>query len=73
MAFAFVNGILDMESIIKLRKLNMKHVPGSSVDLSINEGEIVALMGANGSGKSTLAKYIAASNLKKCNRVGGGD
>ncbi len=35
----------------------------SGIDLSLNEGEIVALMGPNGSGKSTLA-YVLAGHPK---------
>ena len=30
-----------------------------NVDLSFNEGEVVAIMGPNGSGKSTLASVLA--------------
>ncbi|SEG18032.1 Energy-coupling factor transporter ATP-binding protein EcfA2 [Eubacterium ruminantium] len=48
-----------MENIIRIKNLNIKYIKGSSINLDINTGEIVALMGPNGSGKSSFARYIA--------------
>ncbi|MCR5149083.1 MAG: energy-coupling factor ABC transporter ATP-binding protein [Eubacterium sp.] len=48
-----------MENIIRIKNLNIKYIKGSSINLDINAGEIVALMGPNGSGKSSFARYIA--------------
>lgn len=39
------------------------------VDLSINRGEFVAILGHNGSGKSTLAKHFNAINLPTSGKV----
>ena len=33
------------------------------INLTVNKGEIHAIMGPNGSGKSTLAKVLAGQNL----------
>lgn len=50
------------EEILKLEKIN-KHFAGvvalEDVDLTINKGEIVCLLGENGSGKSTMIKIIS--------------
>jgi simple sugar transport system ATP-binding protein len=50
------------EEIIRLEKIN-KHFEGvvalEDVDLTINKGEIVCLLGENGSGKSTMIKIIS--------------
>jgi simple sugar transport system ATP-binding protein len=51
-----------VEEILKLEKIN-KHFAGvvalEDVDLTINKGEIVCLLGENGSGKSTMIKIIS--------------
>lgn len=39
------------------------------VDLTINEGEIVTLIGANGAGKSTLMMTIFGSPPARCGRI----
>lgn len=41
----------------------------SDVDLEINKGEFVAILGHNGSGKSTLAKHFNAIMLPESGRV----
>ena len=50
------------EEILRLEKIN-KHFAGvvalEDVDLTINKGEIVCLLGENGSGKSTMIKIIS--------------
>jgi len=54
------------DPIISLRKVSYSypHAPSgrvsalAGIDLEINEGEFVGLVGANGSGKSTLAKLL---------------
>jgi len=51
--------------MIEIKKLNKSYVIGKnslhvlkSIDLKINEGELVAIMGSSGSGKSTLLNII---------------
>jgi branched-chain amino acid transport system ATP-binding protein len=48
--------------MLEIRKLQVRYGPIAAVrgiDLDINAGEIVALIGANGAGKSTIARAIA--------------
>lgn len=51
-----VNNILSMENITKVYANGF--VANKNVNLSVNEGEIHALVGENGAGKSTLMKVL---------------
>ena len=50
--------------MLKINNLKAKVIDNdemilNGIDLSVNEGEIHAIMGPNGSGKSTLANVLA--------------
>ena len=48
--------------IVKIENLNKQfgeHIIFENFDLSVNEGEMIAIMGPSGCGKSTLLNIIA--------------
>lgn len=69
------NEIPPLQRMQRIRMINLKDVEYSyegadkpaltNIDLQINEGEFVAIVGRNGSGKSTLAKLLNALLLPK--------
>ena len=55
---------MNGSTIIRLENLNKTYRGGSplhvlkGIDLTVNEGEFVSIMGASGSGKSTLLNIL---------------
>ena len=61
-----------MESVLKLENIS-KNFGGvealSDVDMSLQKGECLGLMGDNGAGKSTLIKIIAGNYLPTTGKI----
>ena len=59
LAMSKSNGMIELEDITKVYHMGNVEVPAlRGVNLSIEQGEMVALIGASGSGKSTLMNII---------------
>ena len=66
-ALIFRRSIMNENSLLEMRGI-YKSFPGvkalQNVDLTLREGEIMALMGENGTGKSTLIKVLTGVHIK---------
>lgn len=68
MSYIHIKG-LDFSYINELEEPPVKNTVLKGIDLDIEKGEFVAILGHNGSGKSTLAKCINAINLPEKGEV----
>ena len=53
-------------SIVKVESLNFKYFDQnilSNINLEVDEGDIILLIGANGAGKSTLLRILSGLHL----------
>jgi ABC-type branched-subunit amino acid transport system ATPase component len=61
-----VNSLLAVDNVeLGYGQLSVCH----GISIEINEGEIVALIGANGAGKSTTLRAIAGKTSRGCPRT----
>lgn len=59
-------------NILKIENLNFSYnqiIALRDINLEINEGEIVSLIGANGAGKTTLLRTISALQMQKSGKL----
>lgn len=68
MSYIHIRG-LEFSYINELEEPPVKNTVLNGIDLDIEKGEFVAVLGHNGSGKSTLAKCINAINLPEKGEV----
>ena len=62
------------DSLLSLKNVNFSHSDGMvlrNINLSVNKGDRIAIVGGNGSGKSTLAKIISGRLMQTSGEISG--
>jgi len=62
------------DSLLSLKDVNFSHADGMglrNINLSVNNGDRIAIVGGNGSGKSTLAKIISGRLMPTSGEISG--
>ena len=62
------------DSFLSLKNVNFSHADGMglrNINLSVNKGDRIAIVGGNGSGKSTLAKIISGRLMQTSGEISG--
>ena len=58
--------MIELEAVTKIYRMGAVEVRAlDTVDLTIDEGDLVAVMGPSGSGKSTMMNISAASTCRQ--------